>query len=239
MKLILFILLLPCFLNAQTVVIAKKTKNSIIVGADSRETFYFVDPKTKEKIKKFGSICKIYSSGKFNFAVIGGSIEDNINCAKKACLKANNFEDLIISYANDLTNVLNTNLEILRTYLPDTYNQLVESQRPVFCQVFFFGYQADTALLKLVAMKVQNKISEPVKVEAFGLQADLLFGGHVEEIRDPISKPKTWKKGISETIKNLIILEEEFHGDEVGGEIQITEVKRKSTRWINKKPPCN
>ena len=89
MKLLLTLTTLFFFLftQSQTCIIAKKTKDAIYVGADSRLTTQRKIISTGKIITDTSSGCKIYTYGKFNFAIEGAFINNATNEAKEACSK--------------------------------------------------------------------------------------------------------------------------------------------------------
>jgi hypothetical protein len=237
-----FILNLSFFLNslfAQTCVIAKKTKNAIYVGAESRETFTKTNLTTKESYDSSGSICKIHNVGKFNFAVLGQEIDVEAAIASKICEHSTTFDEAMELFQKLFSQYLTKYLEFSRVNTPHTYLKIVENNKPVISQTMFFGYESDSSVLAVVLFGVVNPFTEPVQIAHKILHRHLLYGGHVDEIRTVIEKDSTWTFGMVKTIRKLINDEIMAHHYDTGGEITILKVSPNgSILWIPRKNNC-
>jgi hypothetical protein len=98
---LLLLLLVGHLCFSQTTIIAKKYKNSIFVGADSRMIWRVKNLSTNDFVDSPGFICKIYNIGKFNFAVAGTFGISSIEEAIKACEKGKDFKEVIEIYMNN------------------------------------------------------------------------------------------------------------------------------------------
>src|SRR5688572_4671053 len=94
--------------NSQTVVIARKTKNAIYVGADSRLTIKAHDLKTGAEYTDTNSICKIITVGKFNIAFAGYNITEAVRSAKLVCSYKKNILDAMDSFSINFGTILVT-----------------------------------------------------------------------------------------------------------------------------------
>lgn len=223
---------------SQTCVIARKTKKAIYVGADSRTTVYLYAPSTGELTFDTGSTCKIFTHGKFNFATLGANLQMSIDEAISACDNSNSFKEVIIKYATSFVNKFAEDLEENRKKRFNFFSTLIDKQLPNLAQIIFFGKESDSLFLGIVQFRILSSKLEPVKLSAYFAESNILYGGHIDEIKDTMQTPKIWKRGTIETIKALISIEAKAYPLEVGGFIDMIKVSRKKTKWIQKKEAC-
>lgn len=243
MKLFFFLLLLLIDISAkcQTTVILKRTKKAIYVGADSRINIYKTDPATNTTYRDTGSMCKIWTNGKIGCAVIGMYITQSKEEAITACNKYASFEEITNKYANSFALFIRDRLTESRQLDSNYFSQLLNDNSPNFCQTFFFGKNADSLISYIVQFKVIFDNNNQVQVNWHIWQKDLLYAGHIKEIKDTVEKSKIWRKEkkIPKTIEALIKIESIANPAWVGGSTDIIKVTRKKIKWLQKKPMCD
>jgi hypothetical protein len=236
--LFIFLILFANGLFAQTCVIAKKTKNAIYVGADSREVFTKTNPNTNKLYDSIGSICKLYHIGNFNFASLGQEIDAEIKMAKIICRDKKSFAEVVESFGKMFGSYLGFYLQYQKTHDSNSYHKLIK-EKPFISQTMFFGYENDSAILADVLFQVPDTIKDFIIIKHTIIKRDLLYGGFVEEIRGPIEKETTWKNGTVQTIKKLIQVEMAAHPKDVGGDINMLKITPDGQiEWIPKKNSC-
>lgn len=236
---ILYLLLLCSDTFSQTCIIAKRTKKAIYVGADSKTTIIHKNEFTNEIDSSYGSICKIITMNNYNFAVIGYMANIEIEDGKKACINNTTLLDVINDFAITFSAKLSARLEEIRKENIFYFSTVSESLKPNISQTIFFGKEKDTLFTSVVQFQLKTSALEPVVIEALFLSRSLLYGGHIEEIRDTIEKKSTWRKGAIKTIIKLINIESSYHPKLVAPPIDIIKITRKKIKWIQKKQECN
>lgn len=238
--LITVILWLPLFINAQTCIIAKKTKEAIYVGADSRLTSTRKIISTGKIITDTSSICKIYTHGKFNFAIEGAFLNEAIIEANNACLKGKSFPDVIKIYFDSFGKKLMKLVDYIKKSDSSTFRERIANGW--FSQIIFFGEDSDSLHLSLLFFTYNEISSNSFRIDCKVSTGknDILMAGHIHEIKDIIYKPETWASGEIKTINSLIQIESKYHPMEVGGYIDIIKYTKKNGGvWIQRKKQCN
>jgi hypothetical protein len=232
-----FVFFVNC-LFGQTCVIARNTKDAIYIGADSREVFTKTDPKTNKLYDSIGSICKLYHVGNFNFAALGQEIGEEIKMAKKICQDKKSFSEVLESFGKVFASYLSLYLQYEKTHDSNSFQNLIK-EKPFISQTMFFGYENDSAMLADVLFQVPDTIKDVIILKHVIIKRDLLYGGFIEEIKDPIEKNSTWKDGTVQTIKKLIQVEMAAHPKEVGGDINILKITPDGQiEWIPRQNSC-
>jgi hypothetical protein len=237
------IMFIPLFLiicsivEAQTVVIARKTKDAIYVGADSKKSG-FTYMSSGKIITDTSSMCKIITVGeKFNMAFLGWNISESIEAGKKACGESQNFNEAIDKYLKSYVEYLADKLWNYYETNKPLYDSIVANRRNSLSEVVFFGYEADTAFLTLVILTVKDSLDGFAINPVVGV-ANPLFGGKIAEILEELKTEKTWKKGTVKAINKLISKQSKNHPMQVGGPIDILKITRKGRMWIQRKQMC-
>ena len=223
--------------SSQTVVIAKKTKKAIYVGADSRmlSTVYYDNGRIQIDTT---SGCKIHSYGKFNFAIIGTMIDVSLKEAAEACKIGKTFDEVMQLYAKSFLQKLADHYEKIRKNYFDIFTKLVEKNQPNFTQIIFFGAEGDSLFLAHLYSRLTSSPSESVTFTMYKLMGNILAAGHVGEITDTLKKKNLWDNGIFKTIDYLIKEEMKYHPLEVGGAIDLIRITKRKTKWIRRKSMC-
>ncbi len=228
-------------IKSQTTVILKRTKKAIYVGADSRINIYKTDPITNKVYRAPGSICKIWTNGKISCAFVGMYLIQSKEEAIYSCTQNNSFEEITNNYAKAFSFFIRDDLNKSRQFDSSYFAQLLKDNSPNFCQTFFFGKNADSLISYIVQFRVVIDSNNQVQVNWYSGQRDLLYAGHIEEIKDTVEKKELWQKdkNIPKNIEALIRIEAIANPDWVGGATDIIKVTKKNIKWIKKKSICN
>ena len=234
---ILVSLLLFLKLSSQTVVIAKKTKKAIYVGADSRmlSTVYYDDGRIQIDT---ASVCKIHSYGKFNFAIIGTMVDVSLKDAVEACKKGKTFDEVMELYANTFLQKLANHYEKMRKNYLDIFTNQVEKNQPNFTQIVFFGVENDSLFLAHLYSRLTSSPFESVAFTMYKFVGNTVAAGHIGEIADTLKQKNVWNNGIFKTIDFLIKEEMKYHPLEVGEAIDLMRVTKKGAKWLRRKSMC-
>lgn len=228
--------------ECQTVIILKKTKKAIYVGADSRVTINKTNILGKI-ITDTGSICKIFRFGNHNFATIGFNVIKSRDYAIQAINKDSSFNDIISDYINSYGHFLRDYLQNIHDKDILYYTKIVKDNEPNISQMIFFGKEADTLFRCQVAFRIKegNNYFQPIQIIYNTLYRDLLYGGHIDEIEDTLEHSKIFKKEklIPEKMEQLINIEARYYPIEVGGEISILKLTKRKFKWIKRCRLCN
>lgn len=232
-RLVFIAVLFPFGLNGQTVVIARKTKNAIYVAADSRITNHAINPFTHQIIVDTSSMRKIALVGNFNCVVIGGGIDENVKYASEAC-KQSTWEEVLKKYIKTFDQEIKEDILDNRKKLNplEFSNYAKENWYPYYSQCIFFGIREDTLFIHNILCIIKDPNSTPVSLEWMQSDGPILFGGHIEEIRDSCLNYHKWGNNIVRTMKYFIMVEEKFHPIEVGGHIDLLKFTKKGIKWI-------
>jgi hypothetical protein len=213
------------FTHGQTCIVAKKTKDTIFVGSDSR-----ISRTRYDGTVDTGSICKIYTFGKLNIALIGSFFDEAIAITKKAGKIEKSFAGLRRTYEDSMKKL------IINFYIKNVPSQSwtsFEKKNPL-PSIIFFGTQGDSLYLSLSGFIMQNN-----KIVFASRDGDILADGQIDEIWPTLFNKSTWVQGEVATIKKMITIEAKAHPDHVGGAINIVKYTKKSTTWMPKKNQCN
>lgn len=236
-----FFILTAYISNSQTVVILKKTKNAIYVGADSKVNVYLIDVLTHQTIRDTTTMCKIWRGGDHNFGMIGLFIDQSKQYAIEASEKYKAFDSVIKYYIHTFGVHIQSEMENMRSTELDSYKQMVKDDSPFVSQIIFFGRDSDSLFAAQVYFVLGTPIDKPVLLRYGITKKNLLYGGHIDEIRDTMEKSNIFKKkrNIKGNIVKLIEIESKIYPEWVGGNIDILEVTKKKTKWLQKKQICD
>lgn len=238
---IFFLILIYTHSNifCQTVIIAKKTKDAIYVGADSRLVL--------SKLLRFGqtekdttSICKILTFGKLNVALVGYQINIAAATAKRIAPKSTNFTNFIKELQFAFMDSIRISLRTLSIHDLELFNEKI-ALKEALAGVYVFGKEADSLRLCWVSFFATIYDDQTFDVQSRYYDSDIFATGHIMEISDTLTTSTIWKNGIPNTITYLIQKEAKLHPIEVGGQIHLVRYDlKKGVEWIGgKKPPCN
>lgn len=184
-------------------------------------------------------MCKIQTSGKYNFAFAGGFSDEAQFEAKKATLKGGNHLVVGSAYIKSFGQLIENELNRYWKVSEKAYRDVVGEDFPSISKIFFLGVEADSLYLLYLRFDIiENVSNRTVKIKPFASYAIQGVVGHAEEIKDTINSKTVWNKGIVPTINNLIKIAMVAHPVEVGGKIDIIKVTRKKVEWVQKKTQC-
>jgi hypothetical protein len=242
MKFLCLLVFIPCLLNAQTCIVAKKTKKAIYLGADSRviKDYLYTDGSHKQDTT---SICKIYSSGKHNFSLSGAYMAESFEYIIEASKLVDNFDSLIKRYSNAFRPFLLERFTKAAMTLPlDSFYSYVSRRQPYINNAIFFGQNGDSLFLGMIWFTVTlNKESKIIAIDSYSNKRGLEYAGHFNLIVDSMETKINWSNNVPQTISSLIEIQAKASNYiEVGGNTQLVKfTKKKGLVWISKKPPCN
>lgn len=230
----------PFISYTQTCIIAKKTKDAIFIGADSR----IVSSSRINGVykKDTSSMCKIFTQGKYNFAISGSGINQSPKYVSDACKKGGSFVQVIQNYTNTFNEWIKNDINRLKVALPtDSFYSLYKSWQPYYNNVIFWGIEKDTLFLGMAyfTATLEPLNNNNIRIEGWISQETMFAIGHTNHIEKSLKK-ETWKGDVSTIIQSLIKIEAKANPIEVGGQIHLLKFTKKSgLEWINrKKPPC-
>ncbi len=211
---------------SQTCVIAKKTKDAIYVGADSRIN---KQPFGTDITTDTGSIRKIYKCGQVNYAVIGSFGTEVINELNGKCTKSSTANYLDIAYRNFGYKLRNT-LLALRKQDERTFNAFIKEWGKAISQVIIFGKEADSLFMYRIKIYYDN-ITQDIRFER-SIRTDLLYAGEVDEISPYLEDKKTWIANPVTVIKRFIDTSAAYNKLKVGGKTIVMKVTLKGAFWL-------
>ena len=241
LPLLIFSLFCSTISFSQTCIIAKKTKDAIYLGSDSR----FLRTSTVIKNGTYsidtGSMCKIFSNGIYNFALSGHYLEESKNEIIKAVNNGGSFRKVIQEYSDSFREWLQLHLGELSRNMPiDSFESHIQKNY-IYANAIFWGTDSDSLFLAMPYFTVRIDTNKRVLfVDSFLAENHVLYAGHFFNIINKIEK-ETWRRNIPKTIKSLISIEIKANEFEVGGQIHLIKfTNKKGLEWIGgQKPPCN
>jgi len=235
-KLITVLLFVPFVGYSQTCIIAIKTKNKIIVGAESRTTFPGINPITHERLVKFeDTVCKIWEGKNINFTISGYPGSKLISFArtllKNDSITFSQFEE---RYKKEALKIV---LKAIENDNKPPFPTPTYQVGKVLTDIILFGRENDS--LKMV--RISLVFLDDAKFHWWQVkERDTIGSGETAEIESNniLYDKNTWKNGYIKGIEYLINYVHDLYPKNVGGPINIIEVTKRKTRWIGKKPPC-
>lgn len=230
-----------CFSSfSQTCIIAVKTKRAIYVSADSRISRYSPGFLTDKMVLDTFSGCKLFHSGKFNFATIGLEIDKAHDIGIEVSKSAKSIDDFSNQFIQSFSEELSQHLKSIKAANRMRYSYFT-SATPV-SQLIVFGVEKHKLILKSINFEADNSLfsalSENVDISYSITKESILFGGHTEEIKDTLFTPDVFKDGIVKTLIYLTNIESDAHPVEVGGDVDIIKISKRKTKWIQRKQMC-
>lgn len=229
--------------NATTIV-AVKTKQEIIIGADSKLTDTYGNTVNEQA-------CKIIQSGNMVFAAegfirnkqTGFGIYKIIGQALKQPAKIS-LTDKVNFVSGVVVSELLKELPKLRKQNADTYRSKIEGK--VFLSLLFAGFENGKPLMfvrqfRLAMSRQQIGISVLPDdcMEDCNREFETRFLGEKEAIESlPEDTPNFWGKGAAEGIRLLIETEIQSRNEYVGPPIDIVRLNNKRVEWIQRKQNC-
>jgi hypothetical protein len=245
----LLLILLSVFSNvasAQTSIVAVRTPNEMVVGADSKgqlggDRLYNIP------------LCKIVKANNLFFAISGLSHDPATSFdANAVAIQASQSEGTIHDRATEFEKLIVMPLtralkEIRRDY-PMNYNRDFVGKPAL--QIIFFGFERN--LLVLLAREFEGRTSDSgglpyVRItkrlncpgEACPLGEMAVYLGQAEAInRFRRENPDSYAVGLVKAVRHLIQLEIDDVPDKVGPPIDVLRITRTGAEWIERKKEC-
>lgn len=236
-------LIYPFLLFSQTCIVAVKTKDKIIVGAESRVDYPIINTLTGETIHSpSDKACKIISFGDYNFALTTNLYSDELMAlANKIISEGKSFDAIEISYTNKTRKLILGKLDSISKIFPGVLDTTRFKMNNQLLSFIFFGRERDSLRLDYFALTRSPNMQYAFYLQWGKVVPDTLALGDVKEIYDDkiISNKQTWEKGTYKGIGLIINYAHNLYPYNVGGPINIIEITRKKTKWVGgKKPPC-
>ena len=227
--LVFFLLSTCCY--SQTVVIAKITKNSIYVGADSRAIEVKIDVRNWHSDTTFSDFCKIRKIGKYYFAVVHDFAEESIELINNASINAKNLNDLIYIYVRKFRLFLINKLQEIKSENEKYYYNYYPPDS-LLCHTIFFGYESDTAILRGVTFLNEEDKNNTINVSVTYWHDTAIAAGEATEIKPIVKDPNTWHRNPKKVIYTLIKKQCDRHPTTVGKPIHIIRVSKNGYKWV-------
>jgi hypothetical protein len=238
-------LLILAAASGATTIVAVKTKNEIVIGADSKVTDTFGDAAAK-------LACKIIPAGGIVFAYAGFARDNQtgfnvpliVSEALEQNLKAKPTEK-VEKVTQAVVEKLNVEIPLLKRNSFITYREKIEGRiflrilvaafekkRPVlFVRQFRLGQLADGSAGVIVSNDDCDVKCKGAAVTRFLGESDAI-DGLPEETRD------FWKQGLAAGVRKLVEIQIAARDEYVGPPIDILSLTSGGFRWIQAKPQC-
>ncbi len=232
--------------SGATTIVAVKTKNTIVVGADSKTTDTFGN--SRERLA-----CKIVSAGGVVFAYAGFARDTRTGFNTPAIVSeslAQNSKQTVASKTELLTKTL---IERLNIELPQlkqndfvTYREKIEGK--VFLRILIAGFEKKKPVLLVRQFRLGILSDGSVGVIVSNDNCDAKckgknvtrFLGETDAIDGlPEETKDFWKQGLVAGVRKLVEIEIAARDDYVGPPIDIVSMTSKGTDWIQRKPQCD
>lgn len=230
-----------------TTVVAVKTPNEIVIGADSKVTDTFGNAFV-------GRACKIVQAGNLFFAYEGLARDRRTGFdiarigSQSLLLKPNaTAAEKVSILTGFVTSQLFAELLSLKEHDPETYLEKVEGGQ-IFLKILIAGFDKDKPLLFVRQFRALplNRRSIGVSVVPDDCLADCVGEISIRSLGEtaaidglPEETPGFWKNGIVEGVRRLIETEIAARSEYVGPPVDILRIDRAGARWIQKKPECS
>jgi hypothetical protein len=241
-----------CQLNtySQTVVLYKKTKDSIYVAADSRAVGTIVKVKNKGTyLQEYivteeltDNSCKIYFYNGMGMAFTG----TYSHIAYKSAIEVLNKDipaiEKMREYASITSKALADTMYATKLKDSEAFEKYADPVANAISEALFFGFNADTVFMCYIYFKRKDPAltDDKVLIQAFGAIPDKpqYCLGKCDQIQDTMKIGKIWKAGIVKTLKKLASISIKNNPKEVGGPIDIIKITRRGYEWIQCKSHC-
>jgi hypothetical protein len=222
----------------QSCLIAVKTKNAVYLGADTRSIIIKTDSITQAQDTVLKTECKIYHSGKINFAVFGEFTKEATEIANSAVKNGKTFSKAMVSFEDRFARLLSNVFDYYSTTDMHKYLQLLKDDGSVIAETIFFGFESDSSVLFEIPFILSRPESGGVRIAHGIVHKRVISTGCTDKIKDSISKEITWTNGIPSTIHDLIKIQCNSNSIYAGSEIVILKVEPKGVTWIPDKNSC-
>jgi hypothetical protein len=237
----LALVIFPAIIHAQSCVVAIMTRDTIWVGADSRQFGAIYDSAIRSLIQYKFIDCKIQHQGNMYFAAMQATNLEIFPIAKK-------------SYRAGGT-VGKTSVLYKKNAIPAFYEILKKLPNPLNCcnfmasEILFFGFENNKGLAEKISFRFDNKKNQHIHVSykdtayenIAGSEPTICILGRLGSI-DRRDIPGLYKKlGAPKTIKYLINAEIKFRrkAGDTAGPVDIVRITSTGATWMSKKKACH
>lgn len=231
---------------AATTIVAVKTQNEIVIGADSKVTDTYGNAFSNQA-------CKIIQAGNLFFAYEGLARDKQTGfdiaqiAARALQLKPNApISEKVSILTGFVASQLFDELPRLKQHDPGTYREKVEGGQ-TFLKILIAGFEGNTPLLFVRQFRAVpiNRQTIGVSIVPDDCLKDCAQGIVVKSLGEtaaidglPEETPGFWEGGIVEGVRRLIETEIAARSEYVGPPIDILRIDKTGAHWIQKKASC-
>ncbi len=228
-----------------TTIVAVKTQNEIVIGADSKVTDTFGNASANQA-------CKIVQAGNVFFAYAGFARDTRTNFSiPQIAADALNFKpELSVTektkiLADTVAAKLNIELPLLKKSEWVTYREKIEGK--IFLKIIVAGFEKNKPVILVRKFRLGRVEGQTPGVIVSADDCDAKckdkyitrFLGETAAIDGlPEETPGFWKNGLAAGVKSLIEISIAARDEYVGAPIDILRITAKSAAWIQKKSAC-
>lgn len=238
------LLVLVTFKGQSTTIVIIVTSNSVVLGTDSRGTFY--DYLTKKEEKK--SVTKIYKSSQYHFAVAGLTYNPNtkFNAPKIIDYYLKSQNDIMVAIDSlklNLSRLLFHELKSQKKDNPDAFLRTIKTSNIVL-SFGIVGIKDSRPFAHLIGFQIQDTSTLNIKVLEDSCPGNCPKGvkvfwmGQADAIAKYMKKPDGISMSPVLLVEKLINLEIQNKSQFVGPPIDILEIKNGLEIWHRKKNDC-
>lgn len=231
---------------AATTIVAVKTPNEIVIGADSKVTDTFGNAFANQA-------CKIVQAGNLFFAYEGLARDrrTGFDIAKIAAqslqLKPNaTAVEKVSIFTGFVTSQLFAELLSLKQHDPETYREKIEGGQ-TFLKILVAGFEGNRPLLFVRQFRAVSLSRGTIGVivvpddclsDCAGYPVIRSLGETAAIDGLPEETPGFWENGIVEGVRRLIETEIAARSEYVGPPVDILRIDKTGARWIQRKQAC-
>lgn len=229
--------------DAQTAIVAARTPEKIVIGADSRG----IVGGDKSKIR---SICKIRQTGRIFYAASGLAEvpETGFNVwdiVSEAFQRPNTFEEKIEAFEQSVKAPLSKALHYIRTVNPTDYRQKFDTRDKVALQIVFAV--VESGVTRILIRDFQIATPDPISFNIYrrscpgtcSTGSSVYFLGRKEAmLAYDAANPQIWPSKIETAVDTLIRIAIADQSDEVGLPIDILRITHEGAKWIQNEKKC-
>lgn len=231
--------------RATTIVVAR-TRNEIVIGADSKVTDTYGDAVNRRA-------CKIFQVGNLSIAIeglevdrqTGFSVPEITTTALRIKPNASATEKVSI-LTGFLVSRLFDELLQLKKHAPETYSRKIEGGQ-LFLRMVAAGFEKGRPLIFVRSFRAAQLSPQQIGVSVLpddcldGCRGDVVTRmlGEIDAI-DGLAEdsPGFWQAGLIDGVRRLLETEIAARSEYVGRPIDILRIDKNGARWIQKKPEC-
>lgn len=228
-----------------TAIIAARTKDKIVVGADSKGIWDYntTNPTSVCKIVQIGDSSFFTAS---NFVAVGGTNYNVYDIAQKSIGGAKSMVDISTDFEKTIKPLLQFRIQKIKQDCVFVYEREYKNRNVL--NTFFFGIENGIPIICSIKFITQENALGDMSVITGQKKCPPDCGNNILWIaagktdastRFRRQNPDLWRHiGIEKTIELLINIDATAEHDYVGLPIDIIHVSRDSIYWIQRKPQC-